>query len=42
MEIAKGWFSFVELKLKNDLFVGNGFVIAVPFLVAFQVSNFEP
>jgi len=35
MEIIKGWFSCFELKGKNDLFVGNGFIFAVSFLVDF-------
>ncbi len=35
MEIDTCWFSCVELRVKNDLFVGNGFFIAVYLLVAF-------
>ena len=35
MEIVKSWFGRFELKGKNDLFVWNGFIIAISFLVAF-------
>ncbi len=41
MEIIKVWISCFELKVKNDLSVGNGFIFAVYFLVVFSVPNHE-
>ncbi len=39
MEFVKGWFGYFELKVKNDLSVWNGLIVAGYFLVAFEIAD---
>ncbi len=41
MELIKAWCCCFELVGKNDLSIGNGFIIAVYFLVVFSFPNHE-
>ena len=41
MEFVKAWFGCFEIKVTNVLSVLNGFVVAIHFLVDFQIPYYD-